>query len=214
MEATLSTALSKTANFSQVNFTEIAVLASAVFAGISVLFLAKQIYSSIRQQRIQRVWDYLIIHNDPSFIPIKSIVPGFFRNSDLTEPEKLFILNDKEGEKIEDKVKKINDSPTYQTLNIKLRYWLNLPIDTKITSFHITDFRSRIIAYFNYFEILGVFYAKKEVDRFLIKDFFEYISPYVFESVKFLIDKRRQMYNDNDLYRRWENMNEKIKMRK
>jgi len=215
METTTSTfaVLSKAANFSQMNSADIAVVASAVFAGLSVLFLAKQIYSSIRQQRIQRAWEYMKIHNDPNFIPIKSIVPGFFRNQDLTEGEKIFLLYDKDGEKIEDKVEKINNSPIYQTLNSKLRYWLDLPNGVKITSFHITDFRSRIITYFNYFEILGLFYAKKEIDRFLVKDFFEEISPYVFESVKFLIDKKRQIYND-DLYRRWEDMNDKIKIKK
>lgn len=203
--------LSKTASFSQINSAEIAVIASAIFAGLSVFYLAFQIYSSIRQQRIQRAWEYMRAHNDPNFIPIKSIVPGFFRNQDLTEEEKLFLLYDKEGEKTEDKVEKINNSPIYQTLNNKLRYWLDLPNGVRITSFHITDFRSKIITYFNYFEILGLFYAKKEIDRFFVKDFFEEISPYVFESVKFLIDKKRKIYN-NDLYRRWEDMNDKIKI--
>lgn len=192
-------------------FLDYATLIAGFSAAASVYYLAKQIYSSVKQQQVQRAWESLRFYNDPSFMKIRSLASLGFLHTDLSEEDKLFLLYDAEREKIEEKAQAINSNPKFKKLNAKIKYWLDVPDDATISTFHITNIRSTIISYFNYFEIIGLFYSKREIDRILIKDFFEQICPYVFESSKFLIDTKRERYNP-DLYRRWEDMNEEIKL--
>ncbi len=188
-----------------------ATIIAAAAAAMSVVYLAEQVRVSSEQEKVNRSWYCIKMYSDPAFREVASPGSGFFRQADISEQDKLYVLLERDGEKLEDKVRALNIDQNLLKLNQKIRYWLSVKPNEEISTAHIIDFRARVSFFFNFFETVSLLYMKNHLDKKLIDDFFEEISPSVHKRVEFYVKKLGAERGQKNILAQWESMNREIK---
>ncbi len=205
---------------------KVAQIIATVLAGVTVFYLAKQIETSVEQEKINRSWDSIKLYTNPDCRKIINSIHVFLKFKRTTAEQRSHLL-ELDLEELEDFIEKesTNKGDALSDLLLKVAHSLNLKdrefeqiksnkknkeFIKESALFHFTELRSRAIFVRNIFEMTGLLYNTNQLNKEIVKGFFKSISLRTYKDLEKNIDALRIKDKQTTLCKEWEIMNKDL----